>query len=136
MNGIPKIPPSRIDFEIISSEKDYDRVVAFMEEVIKEIGKKKTHPLCGLLDILEMRIRVYDDTYHPMAEVTGLEMLKFLMTQHGLKQKDLSEIGSQGVVSEILSGKRELNLHHIKLLSKRFKVPPIVFLPDSPLSTK
>jgi len=26
-----------------------------------------------------------------------------------LKQKDLSELGTQGVVSEILNGKRELN---------------------------
>ncbi len=116
----------------IRSEKDYDRVVAFMEEVIKEIGKNKRHPLCALLDILEMRIREYDEIYHPIDDVTGLEMLKFLMTQHGLKQKDLSEIGSQGVVSEILSGKRELNIHHIKVLSKRFSVPPAVFLPNTP----
>ncbi len=31
------------------------------------------------------------------------------MEQHGLKQGDMPDIGSQGVVSELLSGKRELN---------------------------
>jgi HTH-type transcriptional regulator/antitoxin HigA len=45
-----------------------------------------------------------------------------------LKQKDLPELGSQGVVSEILSGKRELNLRQIKALSKRFNVPVSVFV--------
>ena len=125
-----------VSVDRIRSENDYDRVAAFMEEVIKEIGKKKKHPLCALLDILEMRIREFDDAHHPMDDVTGLEILKFLVAQHGLKQKDLSEIGSQGVVSEILSGKRELNIHHIKLLAKRFNVPPTVFLPSSPTLSK
>ena len=55
-------------------------------------------------------------------------MLKELMREHGLKQADLSEIGSQGVVSEILCGKRELNLRQVKLLGKRFSVSPSVFI--------
>jgi HTH-type transcriptional regulator / antitoxin HigA len=37
------------------------------------------------------------------------------------------EIGSQGVVSEKLSGKRDLNKSHIAALSKRFSVSPAVF---------
>jgi HTH-type transcriptional regulator/antitoxin HigA len=40
----------------------------------------------------------------------------------------LPEIGSQGVVSEFLSGKRELNLRQVKALAQRFKVSPNVFL--------
>jgi HTH-type transcriptional regulator / antitoxin HigA len=50
------------------------------------------------------------------------------MGEHNLKQSDLSEVGSQGVISEILSGKRKLNLRQIKLLSKHFNVSPAVFL--------
>ena len=50
------------------------------------------------------------------------------MKEHGLKQSDLSEIGSQGVISEILSGKRQLNIRQIKMLSQRFKVSPAVFV--------
>lgn len=115
----------------IRSDADYDRVTSFMEEVIAEIGRKKNHPLCGLMDILEMRLREYDDAHHPMDEVTGLDMLKFLMEQHHLRQQDLPELGSQGVVSEILKGKRELNLRHIEVLARRFKVPPTVFLSTS-----
>lgn len=114
----------------IRSDNDYDRVVAFMEEVIIEIGRKKNHPLNGLMDILDMRLREYDDANNPIDDVHGIDMLRFLMDQRGLKQKDLSELGSQGVVSEILSGKRELNLQHVKALAKRFHVSPAVFLPD------
>ena len=51
----------------------------------------------------------------------------FLMKEHGLKQGDLAEIGSQGVVSDILRGKRELNVRQIKSLSRRFNVSPAVF---------
>ena len=50
------------------------------------------------------------------------------MEEHGIKQSDLTEIGSQGVVSEILSGRRQLNVRQIKLLSERFKVSPAVFV--------
>lgn len=49
------------------------------------------------------------------------------MEEHGLKQDDLKEIGSQGVVSEILRGKRELNTRQISMLAKRFGVSPAAF---------
>ena len=55
-------------------------------------------------------------------------MLRFLMEEHGLTQADLLEVGSQGVVSEILRGKRELNVRQIRALAKRFHVSPAVFV--------
>jgi HTH-type transcriptional regulator/antitoxin HigA len=54
--------------------------------------------------------------------------LQTLMDEHGLGQSDLPEIGSQGVVSEVLSGKRRLNVRQIKALSQRFNVSPAVFV--------
>jgi HTH-type transcriptional regulator/antitoxin HigA len=50
------------------------------------------------------------------------------MEQHGLRQRDLREIGSQGVVSEVLAGKRELNVRQIRALSERFGVSPATFV--------
>jgi HTH-type transcriptional regulator / antitoxin HigA len=50
------------------------------------------------------------------------------MSAHDIKQSDLPEIGSQGVVSEILNGKRQLNLRQIKALSKRFGLPVDAFI--------
>ena len=57
-----------------------------------------------------------------------MQALKFLMAQHGLNQSDLPEIGSQGVVSEILSGKRELNIRQVRALSQRFGVSAATFV--------
>ncbi len=62
--------------------------------------------------------------------VKGIDLLKFLMKEHGLKQTDLrKEVGGQSVVSELLSGKRrrKLNRKQIEALSKRFRVSPLVF---------
>jgi hypothetical protein len=66
-------------------------------------------------------------------EASGLEALAFLMAQHGLRQGGLPEIGSQGVVSEILAGKRELNIRQVRALSERFGVSAATFVRDRAL---
>ena len=63
-----------------------------------------------------------------MPECRGVDVLRFLMDEHGLSQSDLPEVGSQGVVSDILRGKRELNVRQIRALAKRFQVSPAVFI--------
>jgi HTH-type transcriptional regulator/antitoxin HigA len=65
---------------------------------------------------------------HPLPDVTSVQALKFLIEQHGINQCDLHEIGSQGVVSEILAGKRELNIRQVRALSERFGVSPATFV--------
>ena len=65
-------------------------------------------------------IRTEDDYDQAVAQ--------YLMEEHGLTQSDLPEVGSQGVVSEILHGKRELNVRQIRALAHRFGVAPAVFL--------
>jgi len=73
-------------------------------------------------------IENYESQQLPELTSDSVGVLNYLMNEHGLKQGDLSEIGSQGVVSEILKGKRELNVRQIKSLSRRFNVSPAVFL--------
>jgi HTH-type transcriptional regulator/antitoxin HigA len=50
------------------------------------------------------------------------------MVANELSQSDLPEIGSQGVVSEILTGKRDLHARHIRALAARFQMSPAVFV--------
>ena len=58
-----------------------------------------------------------------------MEVLRALMDQHGLTQSELpQELGSQGVVSEILSGKRAMNLRQMRALATRFSVPVAAFV--------
>ena len=58
-----------------------------------------------------------------------VERLRYIMEQQGLRQVDLIGIfGSQSVVSEILSGKREINKIQARRLGERFRVSLEVFL--------
>ena len=51
------------------------------------------------------------------------------MQEHGLTQAQVPEVGSQGVVSEVLAGKRQLNTRQLAALCRRFSVPADVLLP-------
>ncbi len=112
----------------IRNEQEYDLASERLNELLDEIGDDQNHPLYGLLDTLGTLIHAYEEEFHPMPECSGVDMLRLFMEEHHLSQSDLPEIGSQGVVSEILSGKRELNLRQVRALAKRFRVSPEVFL--------
>jgi len=72
----------------------------------------------------------YENTNLPQPQGTPVEALRYLMTEHNLKQADLPEIGSQGVVSAILKGKRNLNIRQINALSSRFQVSPLILIQE------
>lgn len=115
-------------FSVPHNEKDYNKLVDFLDSLIDEVGNNENHPLASLLETIGSLIETYESQYTKEIEGNPIDALNALMEEHGLKQSDLSEIGSQGVVSEILSGKRQLNVRQIKILSKRFKVSPAVFI--------
>jgi HTH-type transcriptional regulator/antitoxin HigA len=110
------------------NHKDYDKLVKLMNNLIDSIGNNEHHPLASLMETVGILIEKYEEDHHPMPKASGVEALKYLMEEQGLKQADLSDIGSQGVVSEILNGKRELNVRQIKLLAQKFSVSPQVFI--------
>ncbi len=111
----------------IRNEREYDRAVKRINALVDEIGDNQRHPLYGLLDTLGTIIHAYEDRHHRLPKTGGRQVLCFLLAEHGLTQSDVPELGSQGVVSEILNGKRELNTRQIGALSKRFGVSPAVF---------
>ena len=112
----------------IHNEREYNLAVKRLNSLLDEIGTNEQHPLYELLDTLGTLIHAYEEQHHSMPESSGGEVFRFFMEEHGLTQSDLPEIGSQGIVSEILNGKRELNLRQIRALAKRFNVSPAVFI--------
>ena len=94
----------------IRNEREYDRALNRLNGLLDEIGTNERHPLYGLLDTLGTLLHVYEEKHHSLPESSGADTLRFFMEEHGLTQSDLPEVGSQGVVSEVLNGKRELNL--------------------------
>ncbi len=113
----------------IRTEADYDTAVASLNALLDASAGDEAHPLADLAVTLGELIGDYDDAHYPGKDVQPSEMLRFLMDQHGLKQTDLAEeLGSQGVVSEVLCGKRELNLRQMRALASRFAVPVTAFV--------
>ncbi|MDD2712624.1 MAG: transcriptional regulator [Simplicispira sp.] len=116
------------DIAPIRDESHYARMTAMLEALLDATQGDESHPGMGLVDIVGDLVQDYEAQHHPLPEATGVQALKFLMAQHGLKQADLTEIGSQGVVSEILTSKRELNIRQVRALSERFGVSPATFV--------
>lgn len=115
-------------FSVPHNEKGYNRLVNLLDDLVDEVGNNENHSLASLMETIGSLIETYESQNVDEVEGNPINALCSLMEEHGLKQSDLSEIGSQGVVSEILSGKRQLNVRQIKMLSKRFKVSPSVFI--------
>ena len=112
----------------ILTEADYAQRVQMLDTLLDAIGTNETHPLGDLLDLLATQIEAYERQQPTMPEATPLEVLRYLMEEHGLTQMDLAEdLGGQSVVSAILRGKRQLNARHIAALAARFQVSPVVF---------
>jgi len=119
---------SVIPLHAIHDEYDYDQAVAALNKLLDAGAADEKHPLADLANMLGSLISEYEHDHYPQPALSPLTMLRFLMNQNQLTQSSLPELGTQGVVSEILSGKRELNVRQIKALSERFHVPASVFI--------
>ncbi|MEH3148144.1 MAG: transcriptional regulator [Methylobacterium frigidaeris] len=111
----------------IHDDHGYEAAVRAMNALIDAGAGDEDHPLAPLLDILGGFIAGHDATRHRLPEVPPAEILRLLMEQRGLRQGDLPEVGSQDVVSEAPSGRREPNRGQIARLAERFWVSPASF---------
>lgn len=108
----------------VCDDTHYAALLAFVDEAFEKFGHDDRHPIFTLVGLVAERIRDYEERQHPWPDsATPAACLAFLMESHGLNQKDLLEVGTQSVVSEILSGKRQINLRQANVLAKRFGVP-------------
>lgn len=112
------------------NEDEYEKLASMLDQLLDIVGSNESHELMGLVDVISHMITMYDENHEEsLQKGSSIDALKFLMEQHGVDQSDLkNEIGSQGVVSEILNGKRQLNISHIKKLAARFHVTPATFI--------
>jgi HTH-type transcriptional regulator / antitoxin HigA len=129
--GAARNPESPQPFLAIRTEREYDAAVVRLNALVDEVGDNARDPRYRLIETLSVLIEAYDREHHSLPEASGVEVLRFLMEEHGLTQKDLPEIGSQGVVSEVLAGRRRLNVRQIQALAARFGVDAGAFIDAS-----
>jgi len=117
----------------IKNKKEVQKARTTLDQLIDAVGNNENHPLASLMYHLGNLIDDYENTDEELSDLgqkgDAISMIKFLMDQHGLNQTDLKDVfGSQGNVSEVLRGIRDLNLKHIKKLAEKFNVDAFVFI--------
>lgn len=87
----------------IRDDAHYNRVHASLQLLLDQqacpTDPAQKHATQQLIDLMADLLEHYDTHHVQLPAANPREMLAFLMQQHGLKQKDLLEVGSQGVVS-------------------------------------
>jgi HTH-type transcriptional regulator/antitoxin HigA len=132
--GVPEIVKTwsvlqdQVFIKPIRSEDDYDKMVALANELADHLGAGEESPLHDIFGVVTDLIEVWE-SHHvdiPMAEPR--ELLRYLMETHDLKQKDLADIASQTVISDILAGRRAISKNVAKALSVRFGMEISAFI--------
>jgi HTH-type transcriptional regulator/antitoxin HigA len=81
------------------------------------------------LMILGMMVEQYEEMNEPEIILQGIELIRALMEEQGLSQRDLVQpiFKTDSIVSAVLNGKRQLTVEHIDKLSAYFHLPHALF---------
>ncbi|MGA3127901.1 MAG: helix-turn-helix domain-containing protein [Candidatus Korobacteraceae bacterium] len=115
---------SRTEPRVIHTEELNEQFIGVLAELdsrweMLTVDEKKLHELLLLL------VQDFERRSYKLRSATPIKVITELMEANGLKQKDLVGVfETASVISEVLSGKRELTKEHIKRLSVRFNVSP------------
>lgn len=113
--------------KVIETEEEYDRALAVAEKLT--FAKNRTLEEKALHRLLVTLIEAYESEHYPMDKSLPHEILQHLMEVSDTRQADLvGIIGSSGVVSEVVNGKRAISKAQAKALSKYYKVSPSLFI--------
>jgi HTH-type transcriptional regulator / antitoxin HigA len=91
--------------------------------------RQRTPEEDALLELLIILIEKFEETSYPLPNLEADRMLLHLMEARNMKQEELvGVIGSRGVVSEIVNGKRSISKAQAKVLGELFHVSPSLFI--------
>ncbi len=113
--------PITVEEELIATQKAIDSLLDKGELTPDEHD---------YLNVLGTLVYEYEQTLEPIPDIYGIELLKALIEEFNLRQKDLVPIfKTESIVSDILHEKRQLTTEHIEKLAEFFNVSQAVFFP-------
>jgi HTH-type transcriptional regulator / antitoxin HigA len=118
----------------ITSEDDNERALEVVQNLM--VIDSRSPEENSLLELLVQLIERFEDEHYSFEAVasqsdlaTPRSILLHLMEEHDLKQADLvGIIGSRGVVSEVVNGKRDISKAQASALSQLFHVDVGLFI--------
>jgi HTH-type transcriptional regulator/antitoxin HigA len=113
--------------KVIETEAEYEQTLATVEALT--FAQDRTPEQNALYKLLVMLVEAYEAEHYLIKEASPTEVLNHIMEASGTRQVDLVGIvGSSGVVSEIVNGKRSISKVQARVLGDRFKVSPSLFI--------
>lgn len=110
----------------INSERDYNEAMEQIEVILAKGSASMTETEMAELQRLSLLAEQYEDIQYPMPvePATLPEMIRLRMFQENMKQKDAAQtLGiSETRLSEVLTGKRRVNMDLAKRLHERLRI--------------
>ncbi|HMU32945.1 MAG TPA: helix-turn-helix domain-containing protein [Pyrinomonadaceae bacterium] len=114
---------------VIRTEEENEKALAIVLQLMKKGGRGRSPEESRLLELLVTLIDAFEEKAYPIPRTSTTVALRELMREHGLRQTDLLDIfSSQGTVSQVLNGKREISKLQARKLSERFRLPIDIFI--------
>jgi HTH-type transcriptional regulator/antitoxin HigA len=87
------------------------------------------------LELLLVLVKDYEDKHYQIPVPNPIEAIKYKMEENGLKNKDLIPIiGSEGHVSAVLSGKRNLTLEMARDINEIMGIPADILISSNTIT--
>ena len=113
--------------KVIETEAENDRAIELA--LILEHKANRSNEEDTILELLVTLIEKFEDENYTIPEGTPHSMLLHLMEASEIKQESLvGVIGSRGVVSEVVNGKRSISKAQAKALAEFFSVDVGLFI--------
>ena len=113
--------------KVIESEEEYQQLLTITEKLT--FKKNRTVEETKIYRLLVTLIEAYETENYPIEDCEPYEILQHLMEVSGTRQADLIGIlGSSGVVSEVVNGKRSISKAQAKALSDYFNLSANLFI--------
>lgn len=110
----------------IESEEEVLERAEVMDQIM-DMARHENDVVFLFADAIAERINAFEDSME-MPHIPAPERLRELMKIRNVKQRDLKSVASQSIISEILSGKREVNLKQAKGFAEFFDLPVTNFI--------
>ncbi|MDQ6792222.1 MAG: transcriptional regulator [Candidatus Dormibacteraeota bacterium] len=119
---------------VIESQEQLEATQAVVDALVRrpELDQAEEE----YLSLLGALIHDWEEEHEPIPDISGPELIRVLLEERGLRQRDLVEAGifsTETVASDVLARRRQFRLEYVVGAARFFQLPAAVFLPSREL---